>query len=159
VSLQPFQSLQGGLKEYETPTLSALCSIHSSPQGFQLFGQKTQTSDFHRAYGSTIVPSSSCILGSEARKVRLINHGLCQLSRDEQKVGDVDRLIRVYAAARSFRTCSATPIRADSTDAANSAIFAASKSPGTGNACPAMKSDMVKPMPASAPAPTSCRHE
>ena len=28
-----------------------------------------------------------------------------------------------------------------------------------GNACPAMKSDIVKPMPASVPAPASCRHE
>jgi hypothetical protein len=31
------------------------------------------------------------------------------------------------------------------------------KSSARGNACPAMKSDMVKPTPASAPAPVSWR--
>ena len=48
---------------------------------------------------------------------------------------------------------------ADSTDAANTAIFAAAKSSATGNAWPAMNSDIVNPMPASAPAPNSWRHE
>ena len=51
----------------------------------------------------------------------------------------------------------AAPISAEMTDAANTAILAASKSLGTLNDCPAMNSDMVKPMPASAPAPASCR--
>ena len=39
------------------------------------------------------------------------------------------------------------------------AILAAANAAGAGNACPAMNSDMVKPMPASDPAPASCRHE
>jgi hypothetical protein len=47
----------------------------------------------------------------------------------------------------------------ESTDADRIAILAAAKSPAPGKAWPAMKSDMVKPMPASAPAPASCRHE
>ena len=41
----------------------------------------------------------------------------------------------------------------------NTAIFAAAKSSRTGKAWPAMNNDMVKPIPASAPAPASCRHE
>ena len=43
-------------------------------------------------------------------------------------------------------------------DAAKTEILEAAKSPAFGNACPAMKSDIVKPMPASAPAPASCLH-
>ena len=43
-------------------------------------------------------------------------------------------------------------------DAANTAILVAEKSAALGNACPAMKSDIVKPMPARAPAPANCRH-
>jgi hypothetical protein len=39
------------------------------------------------------------------------------------------------------------------------AICTAAKSLGTGNACAAMESDIVKPMPANAPAPLSCRYE
>ena len=47
----------------------------------------------------------------------------------------------------------ATPSADDNTEAANTAILATAKSPASGNACPAMKSDMVKPMPAKVPAP------
>ena len=53
----------------------------------------------------------------------------------------------------------ATPATAARTEAANTAIFAAAKSASSGNACAAMNSDIVKPMPASAPAPASCRQE
>ena len=49
---------------------------------------------------------------------------------------------------------------AETIDARNTAIFAAAKSSGSKQiACPAMNSDIVNPMPASAPAPSSCRHE
>jgi hypothetical protein len=48
---------------------------------------------------------------------------------------------------------------AAATEAPNTAIFAAAKSAAAGNACPAMNSDMVKPMPASAPAPANWRQE
>ena len=48
---------------------------------------------------------------------------------------------------------------ADTAEAANTAIFAAANSSRKGNASAAMKSDIVKPMPASAPAPASCTHE
>lgn len=48
-----------------------------------------------------------------------------------------------------------TPMSADSTDAENTAIFAAAKSASVGNAWPAMNSDMVNPIPANAPAPAS----
>ena len=44
-------------------------------------------------------------------------------------------------------------------DATNTAILAAAKSVAVGNAWLAMNSDMVKPIPASAPAPANCRHE
>jgi hypothetical protein len=44
-------------------------------------------------------------------------------------------------------------------DARKIAIFAALKSASSPNACAAMKSDMVNPIPPSAPAPRSCRHE
>ena len=57
------------------------------------------------------------------------------------------------------RHSSATPRHAATIDATNTAIFAAAKSSAVGIAWPAMNSDMVKPMPASAPAPSSCRHE
>src|SRR5262249_59003791 len=53
---------------------------------------------------------------------------------------------------------SAVPTTAERIDAANTAILAAEKSAALGNACPAMKSDIVKPMPARAPAPANCRH-
>src|SRR5688500_17737070 len=49
------------------------------------------------------------------------------------------------------------PLSADTTDAANTAILAAEKSAASGKASPAMNSDIVNPMPASAPAPASCR--
>ena len=49
----------------------------------------------------------------------------------------------------------ATPVAAARTDAPNTASFAAAKSEASANAWPAMKSDIVKPIPASAPAPTS----
>ncbi len=52
----------------------------------------------------------------------------------------------------------AVPTAAEKIDAANTAILAAEKSVALGNACPAMKSDIVKPMPARAPAPANCRH-
>ena len=52
-----------------------------------------------------------------------------------------------------------TPTSAARIEAANTAILAAAKSPGSGKAWPAMNSDMVKPMPASAPAPASWRQE
>jgi hypothetical protein len=54
------------------------------------------------------------------------------------------------------RRSSAVPRIADSMDAEKTAIFAAAKSSVAGKACEAMNSDMVKPMPASAPAPASC---
>ena len=44
-------------------------------------------------------------------------------------------------------------------EAIKMAIFAAAKSAAAGNASPAMNSDIVKPMPASAPAPASLRQE
>ena len=50
-------------------------------------------------------------------------------------------------------TATPAPMIADKIEAANTAIFAAAKSAATGNAWPAMNSDMVKPIPASAPAP------
>ena len=53
----------------------------------------------------------------------------------------------------------ATPRIADAIEAANTAILAAAKSVSTGNAWLAINSDMVKPIPASAPAPINCRHE
>jgi hypothetical protein len=53
----------------------------------------------------------------------------------------------------------AMPSSDETKEAASTAIFAAAKSPAAGNACPAMKRDMVKPMPASAPAPPSCPQE
>src|SRR5690349_16165270 len=53
----------------------------------------------------------------------------------------------------------ATPRTADAIEPANIATFAAEKSDSTGNAWLAMNSDMVKPMPANAPAPINCRHE
>jgi hypothetical protein len=46
-----------------------------------------------------------------------------------------------------------------SKEAANTATLAAAKSASAGKAWPAMNSDIVKPIPASAPAPTSWRHE
>ena len=52
----------------------------------------------------------------------------------------------------------AAPTAAERIDAANTAILAAEKSVALGNACPAMKSDIVKPMPARARAPANCRH-
>src|SRR5215475_11952866 len=52
----------------------------------------------------------------------------------------------------------AVPTTAERIDAANTAILAAEKSRPLGNACPAIKSDIVKPMPARAPAPANCRH-
>jgi hypothetical protein len=48
---------------------------------------------------------------------------------------------------------------ADRTEAANTATLAAAKSLDAGNAWPAMNNDMVKPIPANAPAPISCGHE
>src|SRR3954471_17122779 len=50
----------------------------------------------------------------------------------------------------------AVPTTAERIDAANTAILAAEKSVALGNACPAMKSDIAKPMPARAP-PANCR--
>src|SRR5262245_51962710 len=52
----------------------------------------------------------------------------------------------------------AVPTAAERIDAANTAILAADKSMALGNACPAVKSDIVKPMPARAPAPANCCH-
>src|SRR5690606_34603301 len=51
------------------------------------------------------------------------------------------------------------PMTAERMDAANTASFAAEKSFATGNACAAMNSDIVNPMPANAPAPHSWRQE
>ena len=48
---------------------------------------------------------------------------------------------------------------AASIDATKTAIFAASKSAATENASLAMKSDIVNPIPASAPAPATCSYE
>ena len=48
---------------------------------------------------------------------------------------------------------------AERMEAAKTATLAAAKSAGAGNAWPAMNSDMVKPMPASAPARKLARQE
>src|SRR6266404_5312824 len=61
-------------------------------------------------------------------------------------------------AARALHRCR-LPTIVETLDAANAAIFAAAKSNGAGSACAAMNNDMVKPMPASAPAVASWRHE
>lgn len=66
---------------------------------------------------------------------------------------------QVYSgAARTSRAAlqsRAVPSRAEPIEAAKTAILAAAKSAGAPKACPAMKSDMVKPIPASALAPAS----
>lgn len=48
------------------------------------------------------------------------------------------------------------PVQAESTEAAKILIFAVSKRGLSGNARAAIKRDMVKPMPAKAPAPAKC---
>ena len=50
-------------------------------------------------------------------------------------------------------------MNADRIEAAKTAILAASKSASARKASPAMNNDMVKPIPASAPAPANCAHE
>src|SRR5689334_14511724 len=52
----------------------------------------------------------------------------------------------------------AVPTAAEKIEVKNTAILAAEKSVALGNVWPAMKSDIVKPMPARAPAPANCRH-
>lgn len=59
------------------------------------------------------------------------------------------------AGARGQRT--AVPTTPATIEAVKMAIFAAVKSAASENASPAIKRDIVKPMPASAPAPASCR--
>jgi hypothetical protein len=61
-------------------------------------------------------------------------------------------------AARALHRMQTATI-VETLDAANAAIFAAAKSDGAGSACAAMNNDMVKPMPANAPAVASWRHE
>lgn len=51
------------------------------------------------------------------------------------------------------------PMTTDTTEAPNTASLAAMKSLSLGRAWPAMNSDMVKPIPANAPAPMSCSQE
>src|SRR5580658_7613212 len=51
---------------------------------------------------------------------------------------------------------SVTPAIADRIEAMKTAILAASKSASDQNASPAMNSDIVNPIPATAPAPASC---
>lgn len=67
----------------------------------------------------------------------------------------IDRLTddQIRMAVQGLDPLASTPTTAESTDAANTAIFAAAKADGFGKASPAMNSDMVKPIPARAPAP------
>ena len=60
---------------------------------------------------------------------------------------------------RAASTSNVTPTTADKTEAMNTAILAASKSASDRNASPAMKSDIVNPIPPSAAAPANCAHE
>lgn len=64
------------------------------------------------------------------------------------------RHVDLHADARQS---TAVPGTAESMDAAKTAILATANSSARGNACRAMKSDIVKPTPASAPAPVSWR--
>src|SRR5512134_2168001 len=85
--------------------------------------------------------------------------------RDERDVVPHDRLepptrrivADLHASLRRGHRI-ATPSRLAIRDARKMATFATVNSTGSGNAWPAMNSDIVNPIPASAPAPASCRH-
>jgi Protein of unknown function (DUF1194) len=76
-------------------------------------------------------------------------------SPDENAAYEGGVAARSSSAARPAPHSSATPVTADSIEAANTAILAAAKSASAGNAWPAMNNDMVKPMPANTPAPAN----
>src|ERR1700722_5034441 len=87
--------------------------------------------------------------------------GIGQLSRSSSSGGFVAILQWPHhgGTRRAASTSNVTPTTTDKTEAMNTAILAASKSASDRNASPAMKSDIVNPIPPSAAARANCAHE